>query len=152
MPGPVAARYRPRRRNGRLRPRRRTVDRDRPPLPRRPRRRTRRPHPHDPAEAVARLVAPLAAFEQLGATSDAARCHRALRDLGRQTTNPRGRTGYGNNLSPREQQIRDLLTTGATNKDIAAALFLSTRTVENHVARVLTKLRTTRTDLTDGAT
>ncbi|MFF2005944.1 LuxR C-terminal-related transcriptional regulator, partial [Kitasatospora sp. NPDC058201] len=43
---------------------------------------------------------------------------------------------------------RDLLTTGATNKDIAAALFLSTRTVENHVARVLAKLRTTRADLT----
>ncbi|MFD5087654.1 LuxR C-terminal-related transcriptional regulator [Kitasatospora sp. NPDC058406] len=32
---------------------------------------------------------------------------------------------------------------------MAAALFLSTRTVENHVARVLTKLRTTRADLTD---
>ncbi|WP_422724228.1 response regulator transcription factor [Kitasatospora purpeofusca] len=41
-----------------------------------------------------------------------------------------------------------MLTTGATNKDIAAALFLSTRTVENHVARILTKLNTTRTDLT----
>ncbi|MFD8693519.1 helix-turn-helix domain-containing protein [Kitasatospora purpeofusca] len=75
-----------------------------------------------------------------------------MRDLGRQTPNLRGRTGYGDRLSPREEQIRDLLATGATNKDIAAVLFLSTRTVENHVARVLTKLRTTRADLvrTDG--
>ncbi|MFE6747264.1 ATP-binding protein [Kitasatospora purpeofusca] len=106
----------------------------------------------DPDRTETRLADPIAVFERLGATSDAARCHRRLRDLGRQTTNPRGRTGYGNTLSPREQQIRDLLATGATNKDIAAALFLSTRTVENHVARVLTKLHTTRTDLhrTDG--
>ncbi|WP_244215596.1 LuxR C-terminal-related transcriptional regulator [Kitasatospora purpeofusca] len=42
----------------------------------------------------------------------------------------------------------DLLATGVTDKDIAAALFLSTRTVENHVARVRTELRTTRADLT----
>ncbi|MFD9068157.1 LuxR C-terminal-related transcriptional regulator, partial [Kitasatospora purpeofusca] len=105
----------------------------------------------DPDRTETRLADPIAVFERLGATSDAARCQRALRDLGRQTPNPRGRTGYGDRLSPREEQIRDLLTTGATNKDIATALFLSTRTVENHVARVLTKLRTTRADLTDGA-
>ncbi|MGW2539871.1 response regulator transcription factor, partial [Kitasatospora sp. NPDC001574] len=94
------------------------------------------------------MARPIATFEHLGATSDAARCHRLLRELGRLTFNPRGRAGYGDRLSPREEQIRDLLTTGATNKDIAAALFLSTRTVETHVARILTKLRTTRTDLT----
>ncbi|MFD5081921.1 response regulator transcription factor, partial [Kitasatospora sp. NPDC058406] len=99
-------------------------------------------------DVSARLTAPIATFEHLGATSDAARCHRTLRELGKATSNPRGRAGYGDRLSPREEQIRDLLTTGATNKDIAAALFLSTRTVENHVARVLTKLRTTRADLT----
>ncbi|WP_233290540.1 LuxR C-terminal-related transcriptional regulator [Kitasatospora sp. MBT66] len=44
--------------------------------------------------------------------------------------------------------MRDLLATGVTDKDIAAALFLSTRTVENQVARVRTELRTTRADLT----
>ncbi|MFD5919593.1 ATP-binding protein [Kitasatospora sp. NPDC058201] len=100
-------------------------------------------------DVSARLTAPITTFEHLGATSDAARCHRTLRELGKATSNPRGRAGYGDRLSPREEQIRDLLTTGATNKDIAAALFLSTRTVENHVARVLAKLRTTRADLTD---
>ncbi|MET9397129.1 AAA family ATPase [Kitasatospora sp. NPDC002965] len=102
----------------------------------------------DPAETEARLTGPIATFEGLGAASDAARCHRLLRELGRLTFNPRGRAGYGDRLSPREEQIRDLLASGATNKDIAAALFLSTRTVENHVARILAKLSTTRAGLT----
>ncbi|MFE2728613.1 AAA family ATPase [Kitasatospora sp. NPDC059327] len=98
-------------------------------------------------EAAARLAAPIATFERLGAASDAARCQRQLRELGQKTLNPRGRTGYGGHLSPREEQVRDLLASGATNKDIADVLFLSNRTVENHVARVLAKLDTTRADL-----
>ncbi|MGW2542487.1 LuxR C-terminal-related transcriptional regulator, partial [Kitasatospora sp. NPDC001574] len=103
----------------------------------------------DPAEAADRLAGPITTFERLGATSDAARCHHLLREHGRRAPNPRGRSGYGDRLSPREEQIHELLTTGATNKEIAAALFLSARTVENHVARVLAKLRTTRADLAD---
>ncbi|MFE2726926.1 ATP-binding protein [Kitasatospora sp. NPDC059327] len=101
----------------------------------------------DPADTIARLAAPIATFEALGAASDAARCHRLLRELGRTAPNPRGRTGYGDRLSPREEQIRDLLTSGATNKEMADILFLSPRTVENHVARVLAKLSTTRAEL-----
>ncbi|MFE2729154.1 ATP-binding protein [Kitasatospora sp. NPDC059327] len=101
-------------------------------------------------EAAARLAGPIATFERLGAASDAARCHRLLRELGLKTLNPRGRAGYGDRLSPREEQIRNLLVSGATNKDIAAALFISTRTVEKHVAQVLAKLDTTRADLARG--
>ncbi|MFC9328804.1 LuxR C-terminal-related transcriptional regulator [Kitasatospora sp. NPDC057015] len=47
-----------------------------------------------------------------------------------------------------EQQVHDLLVHGAVNKDIAAALFLSPRTVEHHVAAILRKLGTTREQLT----
>ncbi|WP_167536308.1 ATP-binding protein [Streptomyces ficellus] len=101
----------------------------------------------DPTDTVERLDMPLATFERLGATSDAARCHHLLRALGHEPANPLGRAGYGDRLSPREEQIRDLLASGATNKAIAAALFLSPRTVENHVARVLAKLHTTRAEL-----
>ncbi|MGV9271069.1 ATP-binding protein [Kitasatospora sp. NPDC003701] len=101
-------------------------------------------------QAAARLAGPIATYERLGATSDTARCHRLLRERGQKTLNPRGRAGYGEHLSPRERQVRDLLASGATNKDIAAALFLSTRTVEKHVANVLAKLDTTRADLTHG--
>jgi len=43
-------------------------------------------------------------------------------------------------LTPRETEILRLLAEGHTDPDIAAALFLSVRTVENHVAHVLAKL------------
>jgi non-specific serine/threonine protein kinase len=43
-------------------------------------------------------------------------------------------------LTPREAEILRLLAAGMTNPEIAAALFLSVRTVENHVAHILAKL------------
>ena len=43
-------------------------------------------------------------------------------------------------LTPREVEILRLVAAGMTNPDIAAALFLSVRTVENHVAHILAKL------------
>ncbi|MFF7590686.1 ATP-binding protein [Kitasatospora purpeofusca] len=98
----------------------------------------------EPREGLARLGRAAAAFDSLGATSDASRCRRHLRVLGRAPTNPRGRAGYGDDLSPREREVADLLAAGAGNRDIAAALFISLRTAEHHVAAVLRKLRSTR--------
>jgi DNA-binding CsgD family transcriptional regulator len=43
-------------------------------------------------------------------------------------------------LTPREEEILRLLAAGMTNPEIAATLFLSVRTVENHVAHILAKL------------
>lgn len=43
-------------------------------------------------------------------------------------------------LTPREVEIMRLLVAGMTDPAIAAALFISVRTVENHVARIFTKL------------
>jgi non-specific serine/threonine protein kinase len=43
-------------------------------------------------------------------------------------------------LTPRESEILRLLATGMTNPAIATELFLSVRTVENHVAHILAKL------------
>ena len=43
-------------------------------------------------------------------------------------------------LTPREVEILRLVASGMTNPEIAAALFLSVRTVENHVAHILAKL------------
>ncbi|MCH0572744.1 AAA family ATPase [Streptomyces sp. MUM 136J] len=99
------------------------------------------------AVAGGHLHQALATYTELGATADAARCQRMLRQAGQHRPVPRGRRGYGTDLSPRERQVADLLATGATNKDIAAALALSVRTTEHHVARVLSKLDTTREQL-----
>jgi predicted ATPase/DNA-binding CsgD family transcriptional regulator len=43
-------------------------------------------------------------------------------------------------LTPRETEILHLLVSGETDPAIAATLFLSVRTVENHVARIFAKL------------
>lgn len=43
-------------------------------------------------------------------------------------------------LSPREEEILSLLATGATNREIARRLHLSTRTVEAHRAKIMAKL------------
>jgi DNA-binding CsgD family transcriptional regulator len=45
---------------------------------------------------------------------------------------------YG--LSPREQEVLDVLAQGRTDRDIAARLFISERTVHVHVRRILSKL------------
>ena len=43
-------------------------------------------------------------------------------------------------MTPREVEILRLLASGLTNPAIAAALFISVRTVENHVAHIFAKL------------
>ena len=43
-------------------------------------------------------------------------------------------------LSPRESEVAALVAEGRTNKEIAAALYLSERTAQNHVQHILTKL------------
>ncbi|WP_033427117.1 helix-turn-helix transcriptional regulator [Saccharothrix syringae] len=90
--------------------------------------------------AVAELGRVADRFDALGASRDAARCRHRVREEGVVTPSRRGRRGYGNALSPREQDVARLLTRGRTNREIADVLFLSPRTVEQHVARVLRKL------------
>ncbi|WP_406397345.1 AAA family ATPase [Streptomyces sp. NBC_00879] len=100
--------------------------------------------PQSPGVAARRLQEAADVFTELGATADEARCRQALREIGQERPLPRGRRSYGDGLSPREEQVAQLLAIGATNYDIARALSLSVRTVEHHVARTLRKLRITR--------
>ena len=55
---------------------------------------------------------------------------------------PPGRTTEG--LTPREQEVLRLLTTGSTNKEIGEALFISEKTVKSHLNSVFRKLNVTR--------
>jgi DNA-binding NarL/FixJ family response regulator len=100
-----------------------------------------------PADAATHLAESARAYTEIGATADAARCQHALRSLGVGEPGRRGRRGYGGELSPRELEVAELLARAATNQDIAQVLFLSPRTVEKHVARVLAKLGTARQDV-----
>ncbi|MBA3266589.1 MAG: response regulator transcription factor [Nocardioidaceae bacterium] len=43
-------------------------------------------------------------------------------------------------LTPREREVAELVAQGLTNREIAARLYLSERTAENHVQHILTKL------------
>ena len=49
-------------------------------------------------------------------------------------------------LTRREREVAGLAATGASNKEIAARLHLSARTVENHLQSVYTKLGVTSRD------
>ncbi|WP_211231804.1 ATP-binding protein [Amycolatopsis balhimycina] len=97
-----------------------------------------------PEDAAAHLTEAAHVHSGLGAIADAMRCQHTLRALGVEESARRGRRGYGDELSPRELEVAELLSRSATNADIAETLFLSPRTVEKHVARILAKLGTDR--------
>ncbi|WP_018352679.1 helix-turn-helix transcriptional regulator [Longispora albida] len=88
-------------------------------------------------------------FAGLGARYDGDRCAQLLRRHGRAAPMARpGRRGYGTGLSPREREVARLAAAGYGNREIAGQLFLSVRTVENHVASLLRKLgATSRADI-----
>ncbi|UJW29154.1 LuxR C-terminal-related transcriptional regulator [Saccharothrix sp. AJ9571] len=85
------------------------------------------------------MVRTVAEYTALGASWDAARCAETLRRNGFRLPHRRGRRGYGQALSPREESVAELAGRGLTNRQIAESLFLSIRTVEAHVASAMRK-------------
>ncbi|MFF3323690.1 LuxR C-terminal-related transcriptional regulator [Streptomyces sp. NPDC002889] len=93
------------------------------------------------ASAVEELASCVQQLSDMGAVWDAARIRAVLRSHQPvEEQRPRGRPSYGDQLSPREQEVADLAATGLTNREIAATLHLSPRTVEQHVSRARRKL------------
>jgi DNA-binding CsgD family transcriptional regulator len=88
-------------------------------------------------DARRQLAAAAQIFRRLGATPWAARADRELRATG--ITVSAAGTGPAS-LTPQQRQIALLAAAGHTNKEIAARLFLSPRTVSTHLHPVFPKL------------
>ena len=73
------------------------------------------------------------AFATLGALLWEARAAAELDRIG-------GRRAAGDELTPAEERVAALVSEGRTNKEAAAALFLTERTVEFHLTHVYRKL------------
>jgi DNA-binding CsgD family transcriptional regulator len=94
------------------------------------------------------LTQAMDAFRELGATWDATRVRRVLQEHGVIPPHRRGRKSYRGELSPREAQVAGLACEGLSNREIAATLFLSPKTVEKHLRSAMRKLGvTSRTEL-----
>lgn len=97
----------------------------------------------DPKEAIALLDEARTRAEDAGAASEQQLAERRLRQLGVRTWR-RGRTvateGGLHPLTEREREIARMIADGASNPQIAQALFLSRKTIERHVSNILGKM------------
>ena len=102
-------------------------------------------------EAIELLGRALELAGKMGATWDATRLRRRLRDLGirrRLTTQERPDRGWGA-LTVSELSVVEAITSGMTNREAAAHLFLSPHTVSMHLRHTFVKLRiNSRVELT----
>jgi DNA-binding CsgD family transcriptional regulator len=85
------------------------------------------------ADARDRLEQATAAFEALSASAFAARARAELARIG-------GRRRSEGGLTATERQIAELVAEGRSNKEVAAALFVTVKTVEANLSRVYAKL------------
>jgi DNA-binding CsgD family transcriptional regulator len=83
-----------------------------------------------------------ASLQAIGAALWLARVEAELARIG-------GRQAAGVALTGTERRIADLVAEGRTNREVAAALYISVRTVESNLSRVYVKLGVrSRTELT----
>jgi len=85
------------------------------------------------AEARRSLDHAVAVFERINAPLWLAKARRELARIGGQQ---RAEVG----LTPSERRVAELVAAGQSNKQVAAALFISPKTVEGHLANVFAKL------------
>jgi DNA-binding NarL/FixJ family response regulator len=64
---------------------------------------------------------------------------RATAELAATGQRPRRDPRHGDQLTSQETRVALLVARGLSNRDVAAALFVSPRTVEHHVSSVLRK-------------
>jgi DNA-binding CsgD family transcriptional regulator len=88
------------------------------------------------------LTSALAVFEQMGAEIWAERTRAEIGRVG-------GRAPASGELTPTERRVAELVAEGLQTKQVAAALFVSAKTVEGHLTNIYAKLGVhSRTELT----
>lgn len=90
------------------------------------------------AEADTVLSTARAQFASLGAATYVTRCERELAAGGVHTA--RSTDAHSVDLTPQESAVARLVAEGRTNKETAAELFLSVKTVQYHLTRIYAKL------------
>jgi DNA-binding CsgD family transcriptional regulator len=97
-------------------------------------------------DARVQLRTALETFERLGASAWARRARRELRATG-ETARKRDPSTF-DQLTPQELQVAHAVGHGATNREVAAQLFISPRTVDGRLRKVFSKLQiSSRTEL-----
>lgn len=91
------------------------------------------------AESRPHLRFALEGFESVGAATWMERARKELRASGETLRRREGET-LVDELTPRERTVAQLVAQGRTNRDVAAQLFVSVRTVEFHLRNVFAKL------------
>ena len=91
------------------------------------------------AEARPFLTAALDTFERLGARPWADRARAELTATGG-PSGPRPDRSRADELTPQELKIALLVAQGLTNREVAASLFLSPKTIEHHLSAIYRKL------------
>jgi DNA-binding CsgD family transcriptional regulator len=95
----------------------------------------------DREHAVAELQRAAAALDACGARGYREQAERLLRRLSRRNQRRPRTNGYGPAaLTRRELEIAELVGAGRTNREVAAELFLSQKTVETHLRHIFAKL------------
>lgn len=85
------------------------------------------------ADARATLKHAIELLDEAGVRLFAEQARRELARVG-------GRAPAGDRLTPTERRVAELVAAGSTNKDIAATLFVTVRTVEANLTRIYDKL------------
>ncbi len=91
-------------------------------------------------EARDRLHSALEAFEYFGAPHCAAEARAELRALGAPARSPAGTPGMVGLLTAQQLTVARMAAEGATNREIAARLLLSPRTIDHHLRGVFNRL------------